>query len=367
MTDGRRLGTLPSVQRWLALLFVVALVPGCLPNLRDYYVVGSDPGRDSGTPPLPDGGPIDAGTGGPCALPHLLIAVENLRDGAGTILRYELPTGGGVRACQPLRARGALMQQPFAVTAATDRFVLVAGREGVQGIDPETDALRFDLPRSGDHPNDAFAIFDPGRGDWVAGVAWSGIGTSSGLRGGIRHLVLYTFEGAERRSWMGSTLGISSSIAVSSSPLGPSTLLVMHPTSWAAAELDPFGQVLATSPPLVGPVGGTVLSSIGAGSGVGVGMIAWGARVDGEERMVTIDEPYTGDLFQVTCGERPCQFQHVAVDPSRRRAVLGLCDVGGRREVVRLDFQNVVCEPLVPEDAIPSTMRMSYLAFAQSR
>lgn len=354
--------------RWLSLGLALA-VSGCIPDLGPWYVElptvpGTDggtvqPGRDSGRPPV---------TGGPCALPHLLVAAENLSGGAGRILRFELPTEGGLRACGPLTAQGELMQQPFSIAAVTDRFVLAAGREGVQAIDPSTDALLYTLARSGQHPNDAFALRDDSRGDWVGGVAWSNLGSSSGIRGGIRDVVAYTVEGAERWRWDGSALGISSSTAVSSAPDDFGELVVTHPTNWAAARLDPFAQILRTSPPLVGPIGGTVLGSVGAGSGVGVRMIAWTGRVDGEPRVLTLEEPYTDDITQVTCGDEGCEFEHAAIDPSRRRAVIALCGLDGvRRSVVRLDFTAMVCEPLLPADSAPSGMRLSYLAFAQAR
>lgn len=357
------------MRRLLGLLGWIALLSGCLPDLSDYYVVDpSEPRRDGGPTVRVDAG-VDAGpsTGGPCGLPHLLVAVENLTGGAGRILRYELPPGGGVRACRPLTAQGALMQQPFAVAGVTDRFVLVAGRDGVMGVDPMNDTLRFQLPRLGDHPNDAFALYDESRRDWVGGVAWSGIGTSSDVRGPIRNVLAYSAEGGERWAWSGTSLGISSCTALTSSPRDPSELVALHPNLWAAAEVDPFGQVIRSSPPLVPPIGGTVVTTISGGTGGGVAMLAWGGRVDGQPRMLTLEGPFTDDIFQVTCGERACRFEHVAVDPSRPRAVLGLCELDGRREVVRLDFEQTVCEPLVGPDAVPTSMRMSYLSFVQAR
>lgn len=353
--------------RSLALALAVLTTSGCLPDLGPWQIVRGDAGT---LPPRDDGSIVEPPptTGGPCALPYMLVTAENLGGGAGAILRYELPAGGGVRACGSLTAHGELMQQPFSVAAPTDRFVLAAGREGVQAIDPSTDELRYTLTRSGQHPNDAFALRDDSRAGWVAGVAWSNIGSSSGVRGGIREIVAYTIEGAERWRWDGSTLGVSSSTAVSSAPSDFGELLATHPSSWAAAELDPFGQVLRTSPPLVGAIAGTVVTSIGAGRGGGVSMIAWTALVDGAPRVLTLEEPYTDDIFQVTCGDMACQFEHVAVDPSRPRAVVALCGLDGiRRSVVRLDFQNMVCEPLVPDTAVPDGMRLSYLAFAQAR
>ncbi|MBZ0117727.1 MAG: hypothetical protein K8H88_12065, partial [Sandaracinaceae bacterium] len=58
---------------------------------------------------------------------------------------------------------------------------------------------------------------------------------------------------------------------------------------------------------------------------------------------------------------------HAAIDPTRRRSVIAICQVPEGREVVRLDFQTPACETLVPLDAVPPGMRPSYVAFAQGR
>ncbi|HEY8431206.1 MAG TPA: hypothetical protein VIL20_22655 [Sandaracinaceae bacterium] len=347
-----------------AALAVSVLASGCLPDLGPWYVE---------LPPAPaDGGATqrDAGRphGGPCALPHLLVSAENLDGGPGAILRYELPAEGGVRACAPLDARGALMPLPFSVAAATEEFVLVSGREGVQAINPATDQLLYALPRWNQHPNDAFVLYDAARGDWLAGVAWSNLGSSASLRGSIVAVVAYAADGVERRQWSGSSLGIGTSIALTTAPNDASKLLAMNPSSFAAAVLDPFASVLETSPPLVPPIESTWRSSIGAGTGGGTTMIAWTGRSDGESRVFTLEAPYGGSVVQATCADVPCDFQHVAVDPSRPRAIVALCGrTGLERDVVRLDFALGVCETLVPSAAVPSGLRLSYLAFAQSR
>ncbi len=341
---------------------LACLLSGCLPDLSYWEVLPVadggvvDPPRDAGAPPRI------------CPLPHLLVAAENLEGGAGAILRYELPSEGGVRACAPLTAGGSLLPQPFSVAAPSEGFVLAAGRDGVQAVDPRSDTLLYAIAQSGQHPNDAFPLFDAGRGDWVAAVAWSNIGSSSGPRGGIRVVIAYDAAGSERARWDGGALGVSSANAITSAPSAVGPLLAMSPSSFSAAQLDPFVPVLRTSPPLVGSIAGTVLTSIAAGTGGGHDMLAWTGRVDGAPRVLALDAPYTDDVSQVTCGDMPCDFEHVAIDVTRPRAVLALCGLSGvERSIVRLDFERTLCEPLVGAESVPSGMRLSYLAFARSR
>jgi hypothetical protein len=264
------------------------------------------------------------------------------------------------------------MQQPFAVAAPTPELLLVAGTDGVQGVDTPQDAVLFTVPRAGSFPNDAFAFFDDSRSDWVAGVAWSNFGTSSQLRGAIRELTLFTLEGSTRRMWTGTQLGLGNATAIAPAPPSPSRLLAMDPARFAAAELTPNAQAIETSPPLVPMFTDTTITSIGtARTSTNASLVAWTVNGPSSQGVLVVADPYTAATPSpsiYSCTSHTCEYLQVIGDPTRERAAIALCAMDGvRREILRLDFVLGGCETLVPADRLTGTQRFSYLSIAASR
>src|SRR5687768_7262089 len=140
---------------------IAAVLPGCPPDFDRYELTpaadGAVPRVDAG--PRPDGAPPprDGGsgtTGGPCAVPYLLVAVEGLDGARPRILRYELTADGVARRCGDLRAGGDLMQQPFTVAWLDEGHVAVSGWDQLQVIDPSADEIVWEIRREGERAID---------------------------------------------------------------------------------------------------------------------------------------------------------------------------------------------------------------------
>ncbi len=340
-----------------ALLVFVVLSAGCYPDLGVYRIGERDagpprPGVDAGPPRTGfDAGPPRDRFGGPCARPTLLLAAQSLGDAPSQILRYELHGTAGIVPCGPAAADGELTREPFAVVGVNERFALLAGRGGVDGVDPVDDRRLYHLDAPGLHPNDAFALPDPLRGDYVAIVAWSTAGGGADLRGSIREVRAYSADGVERRSWTGSELTLGASTALAANVHLPAGSLAVNSAVFAGAEVD-LWFASRSDPALVPPFASTVLHSLHTGRGRdGRETFVWSGVVRGEPSMVVIRDPYSSlDDVERTglCESVLCDPVHAVVDPSSDHAVIAICRRDGVHfEVQRFDLSRSVCETLI--------------------
>lgn len=356
--------------RWIAAA-LICLSVGCYPDLSGYRIAQGDagpprPGFDAG-PPRPgfDAGPTVPMTGGPCARPTLFVAAQSLGDEPSQVLRYELHGTGGVVRCGPATAEGELLPEPFALAAVSDRFVLVAARDGVDGVDPVEDRHLFHVSNAGQHPNDAFPIRDPVSGDALAAVAWSRTGSSASLRGNINQISAYSIDGEDRTGWDTASFMLGGTTSITASTRASDEAIAANSSNFSAAELDLFGG-LRREPALLPPFMSTALYSVSAGrGGDGRERFVYTGLVDTEPSILIIRDPYTGydDLGRTgLCEMELCDPVHAVPDPTVDDAVIAICRYDdGRTEIQRFDLGRSVCETFVGPGELGS-LRPWYLA-----
>lgn len=355
----RRRGPIVNAHsRWWALVAAGSLViglfsTGCVPDLGAWRVL--PPGVDGGPPPGTDGGPPG---GGPCGQPTLLATVETFGEGAaGYVLRFSLDANDAMR-CANLSAAGALDGQPFAVVADERRFV-VASREGVSGVDPETDRVVW-MDAARGHPNDAFLLRV--EDEELYAVAWGRLGSCSSIRCQINGLTLWDAAGTVRHEWSvgGPSLPTTGATAMTRSPVDPSRVLTLNPPNWSGAEMDPFAGVVYRDPPYVQLTG--FLRTIYA-LDTDTPRVAWAGTIDGLEEVFYLNGESGGTNHSPSHVARcDCEMEHLVPDPTRPWGMLGLCNrEGGVREIVRFRSTGPDCESLIRDDALGDA-RISSLA-----
>lgn len=356
----------------IAIIAAVLLAGGCVPDLTGWEVVRDDvprPRRDGGVPPGVDGGP-GVQTGGPCGRPTLFAAAQELGDGPGRVMRWQLQGTGGLVPCNDVVAEGALGPLPFAVAAVSDELIAVASQQGVVGVNPIEDRALWTEATMGMHPNDAFVVTDPSSRDRVPVVAWSGVGVSAQLRGPIRFVEVYEPGGGIRRSLSASDLMLGSATAMAASPRTLGEAIAVNANVYSLGEVSLFGGGLR-SPALIGPFEGGAAYTISAGGSVGGGSerVVWsaelpdpmGGRASG---VVATDDVWSGGEIITQgaggCGEMDCTPVHAVIDPSVPQGVVVICE-GSPNWLVTFDLGASTCNVWAQGPAL-GTRRLSYLA-----
>jgi len=336
---------------------------GCPPDL-DFRVVGGGPGADGGGPrdgdvPRADG---SRATGGPCALPMLLVTVEDLDAGAttsGVVMRFSLgpDEAGPVERCGDLTGQGMLGAQAWAATRLSSGLVAVASPNRVDIVDEASDAIRGAYTSIG-WPIDAFTLRAP-PGEMIA-IADGGSGLDY-----VRTLTLIDPAGAAMyASWAlndpasGLLLGLGVR-AMSASPVDPSRLLALSGTADSAAEIirPPYDGAAAERETYASAVSDTSLRTV----------YGWGDAT--YERAVWVGTPSSGSegdavYYAMSPGgvtpplgpvrgcdsvcAQPLSLVHAIPDPTLNTRFIAICaGTDTTRHVVRFKSTDSSCERLL--------------------
>lgn len=330
-------------------LAALGALAGCPPDLDRFHLAssgtdGGDPESDAGEPGG-DSGPL---LGGPCEVPHLLVAVESLEGGAGRVLRFELADDGAVRRCGDLGAAGEIASMPLTLAWLDDERVAVASDVGIQMLDPTGDSLVWSTGGDGLWPRDAFVLEEPGIGRRLAiAVGQPGIDD-------LREIRVYDGDGGVTRSWPlnGGDLPLGLGVyGVTQSPVHRERLLAVKLGGYAAAEVDPWEPAGYTAEPWVRDRKGVVFSSISALESDGLNRVAWVGVEAGASGVYYLFEP-TGQPGQtpsmgIGCGNRECSFVHAVPDPTLNTRLFAICAEGSERDLVRFTSTGGECEVIV--------------------
>lgn len=343
------------------------VVCGCVPDLSPWQLGSA--AFDAGPFVPPSDGSVlpPVTTGGPCPAPSLLLSVEDLEasGAAGRVLRFSLATESMSR-CGDITGRDELDGQPFSVTG-DDRLVVVASRDGVEGVEPLTDRVAWRNPAEG-HPNDAFLWQDPASGESLYVIAWGGMGCS-GLRCFINVVTAYDTSGAIRYRFGigGLPLPVSSSPSMTRDPVDPTRVLALHPSLWAAAQVDLVGNSIERDPSYVVIPAGSYLRTIYAFETDTNPRFAWTGTQDSVEHAFYLNDQNAGTLGQnpSSVARCDCELAHVVPDPTRPWGMIGLCVRDGIvRDVVRFRSTGDACDVVLPGSSL-GYERISYLAIAR--
>lgn len=388
-----------------ALAFALVGCPPSFDGLRRGAPDGSSPRTDAG-PGVDGGGPGDSGTpldggggdsgpradGGPpgpcdigvtcasCPLPWLLASVEDLPGGqecGGQVLRWSLSGREEICACAPLLAEGTMPRLPFAVGFSPPNRVVVASEDDrVVAIDGTTDRVLWDEPFGG-QPVDIFPIEDLGGTAKVA--------VASRTRGISEIRNVYFFDAAtggtplveQTNGDLPVGLGV---LSMTASPLNPTHFRALKTGSYAAADVDPWNDVLFASPPHTADRAGFFLKTLSSFYYDGKYRVAWsGTRTDLDPDLHQVFNyrstvPRTDN--RVPLGEDcekgedlldydvTCEFLHVVPHPFWDTDQLALCAYGGARRVVRIRTIDQVCVDILDQSELFDSARVSKLAIA---
>lgn len=359
--------------RRAAVILLVALPLGaCPPDLDRFRIEGEGGDGDSDGDGDGDGGEGEGEgehTGGPCAVPHLLVGLEDLRGGHGRVLRFELGDDLPLRRCGDLTANAQMIGQPFAVAWVDEHRVAVATTDTVQMIDPADDSLTWTAAHSGLWPNDAFRIEAP-EGRRLA-IAYSGFGLSDD----IRNVRTYDGAGGVATDWItnGGDLPIGLGVySMTQSPVHHDRLLVLKASTYSAAEVDPFAAVAYLDPPFANLRDGVSLDSIYATEDA-QNRVAWVGHDDqGSHVYYVLDStggPGLGVSLPLDCEGSACTFIHAVPDPSLNTRLIAMCEDDGdyaTRRIVRFRSTADECETIFEAGSLPdpSDVRMSRMSVA---
>jgi hypothetical protein len=334
------------------------------------------PGDDlAGSPDLygiPPGSDLAMTSGGSCAVPLLLVGVENLHNGdtgGGRVARLSI-SASTQKACTTLRGQGLIGPQPLAV-AAFSGGVAAAAIDGLYVIDPAADTIKWSKPAPSQTtwlPLDAFSILTP-LGAPVIAVAYGPSGNPST----IREIDAFDETGAAEpgpNPWCiqgtsCTSLPLSLSIlSMSATPTDLTHFVALdYSTPAAAWEVNPW----ATPPTKTQYIGAYTenLGSIYSVVSSGKARFAWldqtnmaGAiqySVDSGSGPSTIGGP-------IKCNSGCATILHVVPDPTTLDGYFALCDGAtvDTRTVVRIDG-SLNCTQILDGTTFGAESRLSRL------
>lgn len=352
------------------LLFALS-VGGCPPDLDRFRIEGEAGDGDADADGDADGGGEGEHTGGPCPIPHLLVAVEDLRGGPGRVLRFALGDDLPLERCGDLTASGEMIGQPFAVAWVDEHRVAVATTDGLQVVDPADDSLSWTASHDGLWPNDAFRLETP-EGVRRLAVAYSALATPSD----IRSVRIYDDGGGVLHDLLGNGGQLPIGLGVSSmtqSPLHHDRMLAAKDSSYSAAEVDPWAEVTYVDPPYVTTREGVVLESVFGLEADAQNRVAWVGHDDAGSHVYYVLDPDgasgRGLSLPLDCEGRQCTFVHAVPDPSLNTRLIALCEEDAdyaSRRVVRFRSTANECEVLFEAESLPgaSDHRLSRMSVA---
>jgi hypothetical protein len=297
-----------------------------------------------------------------CALPNLMITVENLASvpGGGSVARLNLGDGSALPTpCATLKAGGLMTQQPQS-SAYTNSRVAVMGIDELQVIDPQNDTIIFEKPLqvSDDFPIEVFPLSDPS-GNQLFAAAWGNTTSTTD----IARVDAWNLTGGLVQSWeLGSMLNLGLGII-------DMTALPMMPVQFLACDVD--ADVMGkTVDPWSNTIGSLVTSGIAQPHSIY-------ADVEGTQtRIAWVDSTSPTSVFYYNSAEGTglfgpihcagCTLIHAVPDPTDNLRFFGLCDgpTVDSRHVVRFSSSGGSCDTVL-EGALFPQERLSRLSIAE--
>jgi hypothetical protein len=296
-----------------------------------------------------------------CALPQLLVTVENLDPGQGQVLRFHVPPfPSPLQPCTPLTGSGNLGRYPEAVTPFGSGQIAVAGRDQLSIVDTNNDTVTNFWQQNVNalFPIDVATISNGG--DNYIAVADANIGDSY-----ASWLDVYKIGAGSgpTNEWWHSDLGLSSVYGLTIDPLDATKLLVADDRAvnpvWEET-LDPFAASNWTSD-RGNATGGISLMTMHTIAGLG--LTAW---VTGNG--VYYGWEYSGGPSIVGPTSCVCSSPlHAIFYEGSLKVGYVLCDSGtpNSRFVQRARYDSVSsqCAPAFNGSTLPGNQRLTHLGY----
>lgn len=311
-----------------------------------------DAGSDGGGP-VPDGPlPVD------CPTPMLLVSIESFDNAGGHVARFSL-AGGDFTRCSDLTGQGTLDDQPLALAFVAPDRVAVAGRDKLDLIDANSDAVIWTSPFLATQvPLDALLVGEGPMSRIAVGLF--NPQTTNDLD------PVELFDLADGQPAGNLDTGISTR-SVARDPRNPSLMLRLRPDMFSAAELDPFTGDQLDNPPYVAARSDSLLRTVQA-SFSRPPRIAWtGVRLnDNREGVYYLNDPDKGDNDQLPLGPIRCDdldrtYLRAIPDPTLNTRFFAVSELDGSRQVVRFKSTGGACDVVLDGDELGPSRRIADL------
>lgn len=308
---------------------------------------------------VPDGTTTGPDAFAQCTPPVLLVAIQDLMNGTGRVLRFSIGPDSVTRCSGDLTANGTLDADLMALAWVPPKSVAIVTQAQIHLVDVQTDSVAWTVPitsAAAGLPVDATVI---GTGTPTLLV---GLDSKQNAIPDVRLLDTYRLDTG---AFMASSTLTFDPERMTRDPHDPSRILTLKTGLFSAAETDPVtGNRI--SPPLVPDVPTGNLHTIRALFDLPA-FVAWAGSPAGNRDGVY----YFRDGFSVTLGPVRCDaatrtYVDAVPDPERDRfRFFAITELPGGRDVVHFASTGGPCDTIVAGSMLPTSSRIGAIGVVE--